>query len=223
MKIDMHCHSYYSNDGISSPKALLIAAKKKGLNGIALTDHNTVKGWREAQETADKIGLILIPGEEIKIKENNETIGEILAYFINKEINPQGKSIEDIIKEIKDQNGIAIIAHPYHWKKPFKKLEEYKNIVDGIEVFNSRSQSKKGNTDSLLFAEKNNLIMTAGSDSHTIAEIGSSYIETEAETINDFKKEILGKRIKIFRKQTPFLMQISSPIAKILHLLGKPK
>lgn len=222
MKIDMHCHSYYSKDGICSPKSLLIQARKKGLDGIALTDHNTTKGWKEAQAIADKLGMILILGEEIKIKENNETIGEILAYFINKEINPKEKTIEEIIKEIKEQNGIAVIAHPYHWKKPFKKLGEYQNLIQGIEVFNSRSQSKKGNELSLSFAKKHNLAMTAGSDSHTAFEIGSSYIEADVKTINDLKNAILEKKVKIFKKQTPFYIQIFSPIAKIIHLFWKP-
>jgi hypothetical protein len=62
MKIDMHCHSYYSRDGYSSPEALIRQAQKKGLNGIALTDHNTTKGWQRAQKIADQLGIILIQG-----------------------------------------------------------------------------------------------------------------------------------------------------------------
>jgi len=223
MQIDMHCHSYYSRDGISSPEALLRQAKKRGLDGIALTDHNNTRGWQRAEKAADELGLLLIKGEEIKIKENNETIGEILAYFINREINPKGKKIEQIIKEIKDQGGIAIIAHPHHWKKPFKKLEECKNLVDGVEVFNSRSQSKLGNELSLNFAKQNNLPMTAGSDGHTTCEIGRSYVEVEAQTLDEFRKAILEKRIKISGKQTTFLIQILSPLAKTIHFFNEPK
>lgn len=219
----MHCHSYYSHDGISSPESLLRQAKKIGLDGIALTDHNNTRGWQRAEKAASELGLFLIKGEEIKIKENNKTIGEVLAYFINQEINPKGKTINQIIKEIKDQGGIAFIAHPHHWKKPFKKLEEYKNLVDGIEVFNSRGQSKEGNELSLKFAEQNNFPMTAGSDSHTTFEIGRSYVEAEAQTLDDFKKAILGKKIKIFRKQTPFIIQILSPLAKVIHYFNEPK
>jgi hypothetical protein len=219
----MHCHSYYSRDGISSPEALLRQAKKRGLNGIALTDHNNTRGWQRAEKAAIELGLLLIKGEEIKIKENNETIGEILAYFINQEINPKGKTIGQIIKEIKDQGGIAIIAHPHHWKKPFKKLEEYKNLVDGVEVFNSRSQSKKGNELSLEFAKINNLPIIAGSDAHTTCEIGRSYVEVETQTLDEFRKAILEKRIEIFGKQTPFIIQALSPLAKTIHFFREPK
>lgn len=223
MKIDMHCHSYYSRDGYSSPEALIRQAQKKGLNGIALTDHNNTKGWQRAQKIADELGIILIQGEEIKIKENNKTIGEILAYFIEKEINPKGKTLQEVINEIHNQNGLAVIAHPHHWKKPFKRLEECKNIVDAVEAFNARSQSKKGDALSLSFAQKNNLPITAGSDCHNAFEIGSSYIEVEAKTIDEFKKELLEKRVKTYKKQIPFFLQILSPIAKLIHFFIKPK
>lgn len=216
MKIDLHCHSYHSKDGISSPESLLVQAKKRGLDGIALTDHNNTKGWKRAQKKAEELKMLFIPGEEIKIRENGKFIGEILAYFIKEEINPEGKTGEEIIKEIHNQGGIAIIAHPYHWKKPFKELEKYKNIVDGVEVFNSRSQSKKGNEMSLFFAEKNKLPITAGSDCHTKWEIGNAYIETNT---NNLKEDILNKKIKIAGKQSLFFIQLLSPISKIIYWL----
>jgi hypothetical protein len=222
MKIDMHCHSYYSRDGISSPESLLIKAKKIGLDGVALTDHNNTRGWARAQKIADELGLILIPGEELKIKENNETIGEILAYFITEEIDPKGKTAKEVIDEIKKQNGIAIIAHPYQWKKPFKKLEECKNLVDGVEIFNSRSQSKKGNEMSLAFAKRNNLPMTAGSDSHTTFEIGRSYIETDATNIEELKNSIKNNDIQIEGRQTNPAIQIFAGLAKLINLFYKP-
>jgi hypothetical protein len=101
-------------------------------------------------------------------------------------------------------------------------LEECKNIVDAVEVFNARSQSKKGDELSLIFAQKNNLSITAGSDCHNAFEIGSSYIEAETKTIDEFKRELLEKRVKTYKKQIPFFMQIFSPIAKIIHLFWKP-
>jgi len=214
MKIDLHCHSYYSKDSICSPESLLYWAKKRGLDGIALTDHNSTKGWKRAQKKAEELKIFLIPGEEIKIKENGKFIGEILAYFIKEEINPKGKTGEEIIKEIHNQGGIAIIAHPYHRKKPFKEINKYIKIVDGIEAFNSRGQSKKGNEMAILLAEENNLPMTAGSDCHTMWEIGNAYIEIDSDNL---KENILNKKIKITGKQSLFLIQLFSPIAKIIY------
>jgi predicted metal-dependent phosphoesterase TrpH len=222
MKIDLHCHTYYSHDALCPPKLLVRRAKKAGLDGIAITDHNSIKAWKDAKEEADKIGLLLILGEEIKIKENGKTIGEILAYFINKEINPHGKTAKEIIEEIKSQGGLAIIAHPYHWKKPFKKLEECKNMVDGVEVFNARSQSKKGNEKSLKFAKDNNLPITAGSDAHTYFEIGRAYVETEAKTLEELKTAIKNNKVRVYGKQTSPAIQILAGLAKLIHLFYQP-
>ena len=223
MKIDLHCHSYYSPDGISSPAKLIKVALKKGLNGIALTDHDTTKGWKEATEVAKKLNAVLILGEEIKIKKNGKTIGEILGYFLKKEINPKGKTIEEVIKEIKNQNGIAIIAHPFAREKSFQDLEKYKNLVDGIEVFNAGSQTKRGNKKSLAFAQKYNLVMTAGSDAHSFIEVGNAYIETEATNLEELKEVILKKRVKIFGTQSPIFLQICASLGKVLHFFWKPK
>ncbi len=222
MKIDLHCHSYYSNDALSSPKEMIKTALKKGLDGIALTDHNTTAGWKAAIETAKKLNAILILGEEIKIKKQGRTVGEILGYFLKQEINPQGKSVEEVIGEIKKQGGVSIIAHPFYWRKPFKELEKYKNLVDGIEVFNARSQTKKGNQKALDFAQKNNLSMTAGSDTHSCFEVGNAYIEAEAKSLEEFKEAILQKRVKIIGKQSPIFIQIFASLGKLMHLFWRP-
>jgi len=223
MKIDLHCHSYYSNDGISSPEKLIKTALKKGLDGIALTDHNTTQGWKEAAEAAKKINAVLVFGEEIKIKKEGKTVGEILGYFLKEEINPRGKSVEEVIKEIKSQGGIAIIAHPYHWRKLFKELEKYKNLVNGIEVFNARSQTKRGNQKSFIFAQRNNLAMTAGSDAHHCSEVGDAYIEADVKNVEELKEAILKKEIKIFGKQSPIFVQIFATIGRLIHLFWRPK
>jgi predicted metal-dependent phosphoesterase TrpH len=223
MKIDLHTHSSYSNDGVFSPEKLIKSALKKGLDGIALTDHNTTAGWTEAIEVAKKLNAVLILGEELKIKKNGKTMGEILGYFIKEEINPKGKTVEQAIEEIRKQGGIAIIAHPYHWKKAFKDLEKYKNLADGIEAFNSRSQSKKENHKSIDFAKKNNLAMTAGSDCHSPFEVGDAFTESKAKNIEEFKQDILNKRVKISGRQSPFICQIYAALGKIIHFFWQSK
>jgi predicted metal-dependent phosphoesterase TrpH len=223
MKIDFHCHSYYSNDGISSPEELIKSALKKGLDGIALTDHNSSAGWKEADKAAKKLNAILIFGEEIKIKKGKKTVGEILGYFLKEEINPTGKTVEQVIEEIKRQGGIAIIAHPYHWRKSFKELDKYKNLVDGIEVFNARSQTKKGNQKSFIFAQKNNLAMTAGSDAHHCSEVGNAYLEADVKNLEELKDAILQKRVKIFGRQSSIFVQVFATIGRLLHFFWQPK
>ena len=222
MKIDLHTHTYYSNDGVFSPEAIIKAAHKKGLDGIAITDHNTTAGWKRAIEAAKKLNVQLILGEEIKIKKEGKTLGEILGYFLKEEINPKGKTAEQIIEEIKNQGGIAIIAHPHHWRKPFKEMEKYCSLVDGIEVFNSRSQSKNGNAKALEFAKRRNLPMTAGSDCHSPLEVGRAFVESNAKNLDELKEDILNKRVKIRGKQSSFLGQLFATTGKLIHLFWQP-
>lgn len=207
MKIDLHCHSYYSGDGISLPEKLIKTVLKKGLDGIALTDHDTTAGWEEAMKVAEKLNAILILGEEIKTKRNGKTIGDILGLFLKKEIKSQEPF--EVIKEIKTQGGIAIISHPFHFPENFKEsLEKYKNLIDGIEVFNARLPFSFQDKKSLEFAKKYNLAMTAGSDAHYYGGAGDAYvIASEAKNLEEFKKAILEKKTKTEgKKSSPFYL-----------------
>ena len=88
---DLHTHSYYS-DGELSPKALVRLAKQRGIKHLALTDHTSLKGIKEAENEGKKIGVNIIPAVELKT-----TTGEILAYYIN----PNNKELKAAIKQLK--------------------------------------------------------------------------------------------------------------------------
>jgi predicted metal-dependent phosphoesterase TrpH len=83
--IDLHTHSTAS-DGSLSPRALAEEASKRGLTALALTDHDTINGLREAQKNAEKSGLRFIPGIELQIEWNQESGGEfhLLGLGISK-------------------------------------------------------------------------------------------------------------------------------------------
>ena len=220
MKIDLHCHSYYSKDAISSPEKLIKTALKKGLNGIALTDHNTTAGWEEAMKSAEKLNAVLILGEEIKTKRNGKTIGDILGLFLKEEI--KSREPFEVIKEIKAQGGIVIIPHPFHFPENFKEsLEKYKNLIDGIEVFNARLPFSFRDKKSLEFAKKYNLAMTAGSDAHYYGGTGDAYvIANGAKNLEEFKKAILEKKTKIEGKKSSPLYLVFPTLARIERIFG---
>jgi len=213
MKIDLHCHSYYSYDGLSSPEKLIKSALKKGLDGIAITDHDTTASWEEALLAAKKLNTFLILGQEIRTKE-----GDILGLFLKRGI--KAKTFLGAIKEIKNQGGIAIIPHPFHFLKKFKgNLESYKNLIDGIEVFNSRGlfgNDKKA----LEFAKKNNLAQLAGSDTHYHKCVGDAFTVVEgAKNLEDFKKGIIERKTKTEGKKTFIFYLIYPFLAKLLKKL----
>ncbi len=100
--IDLHTHSLAS-DGSMRPAELVRHAKEKGLSAVALTDHDTVEGIREALDEGNRIGIEVIPG--IEISTNFKPEMHILGYFLNKDeyINIQ-KELATIRKGREDRN-----------------------------------------------------------------------------------------------------------------------
>ena len=167
MKYDLHIHTHNSACSILKPRTILKIAKKVGLDGIAVTDHNTIKGGIEVfKENKDK-DFEVIPGIEV-----NTNKGHVLGLYINKEIS--SKEFLNVLDEIKKQGGIAIIAHPFrlmpHLRSNLKGIKP-KKYLDAVECYNART-SYFGNKSAMKFAEKFNLAKTAGSDAHFSFEIG---------------------------------------------------
>ena len=196
MKYDMHIHSKYSSDGILDVKEIVKMAIKRGLNGIAITDHNTIKGGLEAiKYETDNLKVII--GSEIMTEK-----GEIIGLFLSKEIKPG--NIYDVINNIRDQNGIVILPHPFDEMRhsSFQPEDEDIKFIDSIEVFNSRCLFQKYNKRAKEYAVKHDLGVTAGSDAHFSNEIGNAGIITE---IEDIREAFLKKNINIFGKRSSYI------------------
>lgn len=183
LKIDMHVHTCYSKDGLTTPRDLINQLRKRGLNGAAITDHDTIEGAEKILKSRDN-DLLIIPGIETSTKH-----GHILGINITTPI-PKGLSIKEAIERIHDAGGIAIAAHP---QAPFKDgIKLNPKIIDlgldAIEVVNSSFFpflpltyfSKK-------FATRYCLPQTAGSDSHIPQTIGIAYtiIENDEASVDD--------------------------------------
>jgi len=169
MKYDLHIHTKYSSCSNLEPNILLKTAVTKGLNGIAVTDHNTTKGGLAVKKINKNKDFEVILGEEIKTNK-----GEILAFYLNEEIKPG--NFEDVLDKIKQQGALAVIAHPFTVGITRRKTKidfyKMKNKIDGIEAFNSRNIFGHSNKKAKLIAEKMDIAQTAGSDAHFAFEIG---------------------------------------------------
>jgi len=213
MKLDLHVHTKYSKDSFCSAYKALKAAKKKGLDGIAITDHDSIKGWPEAIEAAKKLNMLLVLGEEIKCKERIEVLG----LFLKKEIHPD--SLDNVVKEIKKQNGLVILAHPFYKKNSFSEIGGYVKKVDAMELLNSRRTIGQNRKAKILYQHlKENVAITASSDAHTSFEIGTAYTEANAKNLDDFKKAILNKKTTIHGKRSPWTVHIISSLANLRML-----
>jgi 3',5'-nucleoside bisphosphate phosphatase len=79
---DLHCHSTAS-DGLLSPRELVMRAHEKGVQVLALTDHDELRGQAEADEAAREAGLSLIPGVEISV-----TWGNVTLHIVGLNVDP---------------------------------------------------------------------------------------------------------------------------------------
>ncbi|MEE9474359.1 MAG: PHP domain-containing protein [Candidatus Hydrothermarchaeaceae archaeon] len=186
MKFDLHIHSKYSGDCRMEPADILKTAKKVGLDGVAITDHDTVRGGLEASRIDSDIEVIT--GAEIRTNR-----GEVIGYFLNEEI--KGKDFFEVTDAIRDQGGIVCIPHPFDVFRVYrlKPTEEVLGVADCIEVLNSRCTVNSMNEKARRLAEERGLGMTAGSDAHYISEIGASGVIVDApEDLRNKKAEIFG-------------------------------
>jgi len=193
-KIDLHCHSWYSGDGVSAPEALIAAARKKGLNGFAMTDHNTSdacrymldKGlMREDGQPVDD--FLIIPGVEVTTAEGHLLcLGVILPYL-------KGVPAREVCKIVHEADGLAIPPHPYDaFRAGIREAVLDELDIDALEVFNAATTFKKYNSMAFNYATERGLPMTAGSDAHHESAIGTAYtiLHTEDFSVNGLLRQI---------------------------------
>jgi len=200
MKIDCHCHTIYSKhwfwgfDSLNKPEEIIKVAVKKGLDGLAITDHNAVKGSLIAKKIAKKYkNFIIITGSEIQTNS-----GDFLALGVKENI-PKNLSLEETIEKIHDLGGIGIAPHPFG-RYVFRKCVRDDAVkADAIEVFNS-SLTNMQNKRAMQLARTFKKPITAGSDAHSINEVGNAGI-----ICNDPLEDIIKGKVKIFGRKTPFL------------------
>ncbi len=189
MKVELHAHSMYSHDALSTPASFARAAKQNGLGAIALTDHNHARGWPSVQSAVEAQGLWFIPGEEIKVYDKKQKAGEILGLFLSEPIS--AGQLDEVLEKIRAQDALAFVAHPFDWMRhPFPKLAEYAKKVDAVEVLNARCVFPDMNARARAFAGQNNVPGFAGSDAHVPEEIGTAFIEAEASSLEELRAKM---------------------------------
>jgi predicted metal-dependent phosphoesterase TrpH len=190
IKMDLHVHSHYSEDATGSPEDIIKILKKKGLHGLAITDHNTVEGALKALKNTDK-DFIVIPGVEV-----STISGHIIALNV-KEVIPRARSLEETVDIIYDHGGVPVVPHLFRRMSGIKKrgLDQIKNLVPAMEVFNGCSLPKT-NIKTSKVAKEYNLGGTGGSDTHTAEYAGYGYtvIETTDTRIDTIISEIEKKK-----------------------------
>lgn len=175
MRIDLHCHTCYSRDSLMTLDALLHWMDRRGIDKVAITDHNTIAG---ALAFRDQTPERIVIGEEIKT-----TRGELLGLFLHEEV-PPGLSPEETIVRIRAQGGLVGASHPFaRWRREALGMETLKSIrqeLDFLEVFNARIPMSRDNQLAEETAARWGLPGSAGSDAHAPSEVGRAYVDMPA-------------------------------------------
>ena len=174
MRFDLHVHTCHSKDSLMAPDEIIRAVLGRGLDGLAITDHNSIEGALTLRGMAP---FLVIVGEEIATRE-----GEIIGLFLREAI-PRGLSPEETIAAIREQQGLVYVPHPFDRIRRnalgARVLERIAQQVDALEVLNARNFLPQDNELARRFAESHGLAMGAGSDGHIPSEIGRAYVEVE--------------------------------------------
>jgi predicted metal-dependent phosphoesterase TrpH len=195
LRADFHNHTHYSRDSVMSPQAFIDACLRKGLDCVAVTDHDQIEGAFVVQKLAP---FKVIVGEEVKTSE-----GELIGLFL-KELVPRGMSPEDTVRCIHEQGGIVIVPHPFDvFRRSVitrQALERIAPTVDAVEGFNCRNILSRHDAAACDVASRHDKPLSVGSDAHSPWEVGGVHVvmddfETPAEFIESLRRgEIVGRR-----------------------------
>lgn len=198
LRFDLHVHTNYSKDGQSSVEEILKAAKAKGLDGVAITDHDTTAGAKYALEICDRVapGLLVIPGEEISTRS-----GHLIVLGIINDI-PRGMSVSDTVKMGHDMGGTIIVPHPYN--RPRHGMSIPKG-ADAVEAYNSRFIFGVHNRLAKSRSKRLGLPTVAGSDAHTEKFVGTAVtiVDTDDRSVPAVLRAIREGKTRAIVKKTP--------------------
>jgi len=173
LRIDLHLHTRGSWDSLSDPEAILKRAKALGIGRVAITDHDRLG---VALEMAACYPERVIPGEEIRTWEGFDLIG----LYLQEEI-PRGTPAAECCRRIRAQGGLVYLPHPYAPGKGGggRAAESIAPEVDIVEAFNARLLRPEQNRRAVALAQRHGLARGAGSDAHTVREIGNAWVEVD--------------------------------------------
>jgi predicted metal-dependent phosphoesterase TrpH len=198
---DLHVHSNYSKDSTITPKELVFYAKKRGLNAVAVTDHNQIEG---SCKIAKEVDFLVIPGMEVSSAD-----GHIVALNIQ-DLIPRGLSTRETVDLIHKAGGIAIAVHPYAWFKGSLNSHVKDAKFDAVETLNAsafpfNSCKKKAGE----IAQKLNLPCVGGTDAHYGPTIGYAYSVIDSEpNVDAIAKAIVNGKCQPFGQQVPLTLNL---------------
>ncbi|MFB6104401.1 MAG: CehA/McbA family metallohydrolase [Halobacteriaceae archaeon] len=214
LEVELHAHSDASHDGRDPVDLLLEQAAAVGLDGLAVTDHDTIDASLEAVDLAPEYGLVGIPGIEV-----TSDAGHVLALGVREAVAP-GQSFRETVDRTHALGGIAIVPHPFqssrHGVAPNISQDELA-LADAIEVYNSRLLTGRANRRAERFARERGLPMTAGSDAHISEMVGQAPTQIDAadRSVEAILDAIRAGHTSFEGKRTPWHISIRQALGGV--------
>jgi predicted metal-dependent phosphoesterase TrpH len=213
VKVDLHVHTTASGDSTLDFGSLRKACESRGIGGVAVCDHNAIRGAFEARRECARGGIKVIIGEEVTTSE-----GEVIGLFLEEKI-PGRMSMGETIRAIQGQGGVVYAPHPFDsFRSHVIRRETLLSCADSIqivEIFNARSWTPAGDIKARAFARSRGLLQGAGSDAHSVEEVGNARVVMEPfEGVDDFLRHLRASRVEGCR---------TSPLLRILLKLRRSR
>jgi hypothetical protein len=214
IRADLHSHTHFSKDGLTTPEEFVRRNIACGIDCIAVSDHNNIEGARAVERIAP---FRVIISEEIR-----STEGEIIGYFLEDPV-PRDLTPEDTVRAIKEQRGLVGVPHPFDRTRssPLKTpaLMRILSDVQILETYNARNPLQADNRRAAEFATTHALIPSAGTDAHWGPEVGHTWVEMPNFADRDDFLDAL-RAGQIHGHAASPLVHLMSTLAKIRWRLG---
>ena len=194
LKLDLHLHSAASADGRMTVEEIVAEARRKGLSGVAVTDHNVRYVPSDPADAARGMevledGFVIIAGEEF-FTEYGHLVGLFMTEAVPTEADRGGPvyarlPFAEAAGKLREQGALAVLAHPFEKAPARETVEALLPMIDALEGFNARASAKhpEANERAAALAAARGLPVTAGSDAHLPREVGNGYTVLEVEAL----------------------------------------
>jgi predicted metal-dependent phosphoesterase TrpH len=205
----MHLHTSRSFDCLNDPLAIIGTADERGIDILCITDHNEIQTALQLKERyPDRI----IIGEEVKTSEGIDVIGLFIRTLI-----PKGTPARVTCDIVHEQGGIVYVPHPFARGKGGggRILSIIEDQVDAVEGFNARLHDQRLNQQAVEWAAARALPVGAGSDAHSLAEIGRAYVSVPIFTDDPQSFRDALRAASIHGSESSRLVHVASTYAKL--------
>ncbi|MXY79385.1 MAG: PHP domain-containing protein [Chloroflexi bacterium] len=200
-RADLHLHTLAS-DGTASAEEMLLRAARLGLDVVAVTDHDDLRGALRAQEAAARLDspVQVVAGVELTTRG-----GHLLALFPGDlgagrptpDVSPL-RSLAWTIAAIHAQGGVAIVPHPMSWIPPGAKARAIDRLMagaaesrpDGIELANPTPPAGRRSAAARRWNRGWGLAETGSSDAHFPEVMGAALTRFPGRTVDDLMRAL---------------------------------